>query len=340
MNALGETAKEPANEFVRKTEFENSYIVMRKDTLKYCLNIMQILSETEVAVLLRGLNVKKSNERVPQPPIQQSRDFSGRAVRLNRTMSLSFIMFGVLALISSAVYASLVLAFVGLGLTFWGALLLYVSPEEYVKAALLEATTIASLTSFDELLRGNYEGRAVYLPPKYLADFESSRVYLTAEKTIEPPILDKIQRRENEIAFSNPESILVTPPGIDLARLFEKRLKTSFTKIDLHFLESHLPQLFTKDLEIAEKMEMTVERGKVTVKMVNSVYKDIGRELDRVRNVVSSIGCPIGSSIACALAKATGQPIVIGKYQLSDNGKTTEIEYLMLGEGAEGQIEK
>ena len=308
--------------------------------LKYCLGIMQILVQTEVAVLLRGLNVKESNERVPQPPIQQSRDFSGRAARLTRTISLSFIIFGVLALISSVVYASLVLAFVGLGLTFWGALLLYVSPEEYVKAALLEATTIASLTSLDELLKGNYEGRAVYLPPKYLADFESSRVYLTKEKTIETPILDNIQRRENEIAFSNPESVLLTPPGLELAKLFERKFKTSFTKIDLHFLEGHLPQLFTKDLEIAEKMEMTVERGKVTVKIVNSVYKDIGRELDRVHNVVSSIGCPVGSSIACALAKATGQPIVIGKYQLADNGKITEIEYLMLSEGVEEQSKK
>ena len=44
-----------------------------------------------------------------------------------------------IALTASAFYASSILAFIGLGLTFWGALLLYITPTKYVKLELLNA---------------------------------------------------------------------------------------------------------------------------------------------------------------------------------------------------------
>jgi len=82
---------------------------------------------------------------------------------------------GVAALITSIIYASSILTFIGLGLLFWGAILLYIRDQEYTRKVLLDASVLPSLTTINQLVQKlNYKGNAVYLPPKYLKDPETS----------------------------------------------------------------------------------------------------------------------------------------------------------------------
>ena len=239
---------------------------------------------------------------------------------------------GAIALALSILYASSILAFIGLGLVFWGIIIKYVTTEEYVKKTLLDTTMLSSLIILDEMLRElDYNGKAVYLPPKYLRELESNKVYIPKHENAKVPTPQQILQ-EDKIFIKNPEGILLKPPGNELTKLFEKTLQTSFTKVNLPYLEQNLPKLLIEELEIAKDIKIEIEKSIVRVRIENSIYKDICKETMKLSDVSRSLGCPISSAIACTLAKATGKPVIINEYQTSEDGKTIYMEYELFEE--------
>lgn len=265
-----------------------------------------------------------------------------------RLVSWFLLALGLIALALSIIYASSILAFIGLGLTFWGALTLYIASEKYVKQTLLDSTITSSLANLNQILTElKYQGKAIYLPPKYLKDFETSKVYISKNKNTKLPTPEEIQQQD-KIFLKNPEAALIIPPGFSLSKLFEKTLGTTFTKVDSEYIQQNLPKLFIEDLEIAEDLEIRIEPHKVArkiadsasvtqlkndiihVKITNSIYKDMCEEARKLPHTCGTIGCPLCSAIACALTKATGKPIIIEKIQSSEDDKIIEANYRVL----------
>ena len=120
--------------------------------------------------------------------------------------------------------------------------------------------------------------------------------------------------------------------GSKVAKLFEKTLETNFTKVDLEYLEQKLPKLIVDSLEIAQTFKMKVESKKIYVKITNSIYSDLYPKDGPGTNSYLSITFPLSSAIACALTKATGQPIRIERLEISRGGKDLTVEYAMLEE--------
>lgn len=254
--------------------------------------------------------------------------------RLKANKLIPIIMFsaGALALTLSMNFNSPTLAFIGLGLVFWGTILFLVRPEKYVKEVLLDVTTLPSLANLNRMIREiDCKGRAVYLPPKCFKKFESTRVYISMEQGERLPTCDEIPKEENQVFLKNPEGVLIVPPGAELANLFEKKLSTSFAEGGLKYLEQVLPKLLIEDLEMAQNVEIVTENARIQIKIQDGIYKSICREVGKLANIHGSIGCPFCSSIACALAKATGNPIAIEKEEQSGDGKSMEIEFRLLG---------
>ena len=109
------------------------------------------------------------------------------------------LILGLVSLLGSAFYASYVAAFIGLGLAFWGALLLFLRPTKHVRLELLTATASSSLMNTERLLASNgSKARGVYLPPKLLHDYQSSLVYVPAQEG------EPLPKRE-EIPEQNPQ---------------------------------------------------------------------------------------------------------------------------------------
>jgi len=259
-----------------------------------------------------------------------------RALKINLTKLVcsALLSAGVIALAFSIDFTSLILAFIGLGLVFWGAILFYVRPEKYVKETVFVKTTLSSLVNLEQMLTElGYQGKGVYLPPKYLKGFESSKIYLSAQDSMKLPSLEQI--RDQDKAFLKNSGVLITPPGMELSRLFEKTLGTSFMKVDLQYLEQNMPKLLIEDLEIAQKVEIKTENSRVHVRMENSIYKNLWKEAIKLPNLWCSLGDPLVSAIACALTKATGKPVIIEKNQVSNEGQTIDIEYRILEEQKE-----
>jgi hypothetical protein len=269
--------------------------------------------------------------------------------RLARAASWTMLGLGAVALFASFIYTSSILAFIGLGLAFWGATLLYIRPGEYSRKVVLDASILPLLVTLDQTLGElGYKGKAVYLPPKYFENPETTKIYIAKQEQAGLPSPEHILEYENKLFLKNPQGILLTPPGTELTRLFEKTLETSFTKVDLKYLQENLPKLLIEDLEIADNMEIEPSSDKVAkeitesisllqensdtihVRISNSIYNEICKETSKLPNIQGKIGCPLCSAIACALTKASGKPIIIENVQPSEDGKTIDARYGIL----------
>lgn len=241
------------------------------------------------------------------------------------------LLFGIIALISSIVYSSSILAFIGIALTFWGALFLFIKPVTYMKASLLDSTAISSLTTIDHIISElNYKGKSIYLPPRYLKELKGGKVFIPSKEDIVIPPIEEVA--EEKVFLKNPKGICLTPPGLGLVNLFENELGTDFTRADLNYLQNNLPKLLIEGLEIAEDFEMNVESNIVHVKLTESVFKDFCNEVRKLSNVCSSFGCPLCSSLACAFTRTTGKPVIIEKSSFSRDGNVIETYYRIIEE--------
>jgi len=243
---------------------------------------------------------------------------------------LLFIPYGAMALISSVILNSLILAYIGLGLTLWGSLLLFIRPTRYVKSSLLNSMTISPLTTIHQVIEAlNYQGKGLYLPPQYLKAFKGRTIFVPYEKEIIIPPIEEIAQKE--VFLRNPKGVCITPLGLGLANLYEDELGKDFAMVNLDYLQNNLPKLFIVGLKIAEDFEMGMEGNMIHARITGTVCGELCREARKIPNICY-LGCPLCSSIACALARATGKPIIIEKASLSANGKTIEAYYQVMEE--------
>jgi hypothetical protein len=301
-----------------------------------------ILGFLGIAIGMNGVSFVQTFVGAPMPekPVLPS---LSPLFRINLTRLTCYLLtsIGVIALSFSINYNSSILAFIGLGLVFWGIILLYIKPENYVKGSLLDKTTLPSLTNLNQIVKElGYKGKGVYLSPKYFKGFESSKVYINTRKDMKLPPTKNIQDEKDKIFIKNPDGVLIASPGLELKRLFEKTLGTNFTSVDLQYLEQNISKLLVEDLEIAREVKMERKNDRVFVKIENSIYQAICKEAKKHSEIHGSLGCPLCSAIACALAEATGKSVVIEKEQTSDIDQTTKIEYHLLEGPREEQTQK
>jgi len=279
-------------------------------------------------------NVPDSIEQTRQPEIKKEvlrPELIKHKRNPSETIAYTLLLSGTIALFASIVHSSYILAFIGLGLTFWGALFLFIKPTKYVKANLLDSTALSSLTTIDQIVTDlNYRGKAIYLPPKYLKAIKGGRMFISSKKDL---IIPPVQEIANEKVFlKNSKGIYLTPPGLGLVNLYENELGKDFAKVDLDYLQNNLPKLFIEELEIAEDVEINVGEVMIRAKITGSIYKDFCKEARKLSNICDSFGCPLCSSIAIALTRTTGKPVIIEKAELSADGKTIETCYRIIKE--------
>ena len=164
---------------------------------------------------------------------------------------------GGLSLIISVVFTSTVLAFIGLGLTFWGALLLFIRPRHYVRTDLMDSTALSSLKTIDRVITGlGYNEKGIYIP---VSNPEKTIVFVPSHPLKQIP---KAEQVENQTFVKNPEGITIVPPGMALANLFEKELGVKFSEWSLEKMTERLPKL---PLRILRWFRIALSRRKVTV---------------------------------------------------------------------------
>ena len=285
---------------------------------------------TKVQSLVENLQLLQSeNEALKQELLRYRRLPSGK-------IGFTLLIIGTLMFVASFAATSTVLAFIGLGLTFWGALFLFAKPIKFVRSTLLDSTALSSYTTIDRITDDlNYKGKPIYVPPypkeaylpEYLKGLKEMVVFISAEEVTTMPTI--IEMAEKQFLVKTPKGICVAPPGSGLVGLFEKESRADFTKIDLAGLYNGLSTVIVNNLELASNFEIDAEKELVHVKITDSVYKDIYSKEYKLKSV-HFVGCPLTSAVACALAKTTGKLVTIAKSVVSPDLKVIDVWYQMV----------
>ena len=238
--------------------------------------------------------------------------------RSSRLLAWVMLLLGAIALASAVVYTVTVLAFIGLGLTFWGVLLLQVRPAGYLRAELLESTALSPILIANQFLRElGYAGKAIYM----IGENEQTVVFVPAEDGEEIPSPNQMRN----VFLESPKGVILTPPGRSLAYLLAEELGGKSTIRDL--AGDRLAQVLTEHLDIMKGFEMHLEGGRALIRFEESVYANLCNDLKDSTSIWSTIGCPISSAMACLLTQATMRPVVFEGETLSENGRIMEASY-------------
>ncbi|MFX0208625.1 MAG: hypothetical protein ACFFDT_21770 [Candidatus Hodarchaeota archaeon] len=233
-----------------------------------------------------------------------------------------------LALLALAVYYSHnVSAFIGIALSFWGALLLYIRPTRFIRKEILDTIT-EPLVSYHKLVEElGYEGTPRHISPSTLWGLRNTVLYIpklnhTITHTNE-------QLSSDDIVIDNPRAIKLNPPGQSLSRLIEEELKTNFSTVDLEYLQYNLEKALVEGLEIMETFQMELNESTVHVEMKDAIfYETIKGQIESKKQ--QKIGDPLNSAIACILARSTRKPVVIENIQTEPREKTIKTDFKLL----------
>ncbi len=255
---------------------------------------------------------------------------------LSNRIGATFLFSGALVLIASYLITSSVLAFIGLGLTFWGGLFLFARPARFVKSIILDSTAISCYATIDRITEDlDYNGKPIYVPPypkeaylpDYLRGLKEMIVYVPSQDVVAIPAIEEMAKRQ--FLVKSPEGICIPAPGYGLVSLIEKGMKRELSQVDTDQLFNSLPAIVTRDLELAREFEMNKENGFVHIKALDSVYQGLySAELDF--KSIHSIGCPLTSAVACALAKTTTKLVTIVNDTVSPDLRSIEVWFKTL----------
>ena len=296
------TRKKPKS---RKTE-DNS----KSTNIKHLIEMLQ--------------RVQSENELLKQELLKSKQIPSGK-------IGFALLIIGALSLLGSLIAPSTTLAFIGLGLTFWGALFLFTRPIKFVRGSLLDWTALSSYATIDRMLEDlSYKGKSVYVPPypkdvylpEHLKGLKEMIIFISATSTPEMPTIEEMARKE--FLVKNPKGICISPPGYGLMGLFEEEMRTDFSHIDITSLYNILTTVV--DLGLAGGLEIETENNSIHITITDSVYKDLYSR-ERALKSVHLIGCPLVSAVACAIAKTTGKNVAIIKDKVSLDLKKIEVWY-------------
>jgi hypothetical protein len=146
---------------------------------------------------------------------------------------------GLLLIALAIYYTHNVSAFIGIALTFWGVLLLYIRPTKFIRKEILDATTIESIKNTHKLLEElGYRGNPTYISPRTLTGLRTAVICVTRTEKSPLPSDEELSREETILA--NQDAIKITPPGLGLSHLLENELKTNFSTVNLEYLQNNL----------------------------------------------------------------------------------------------------
>lgn len=232
---------------------------------------------------------------------------------------------GIILIALSLLHSNSIAAYIGIALIFWGALLLYAKPIKFMKKDLLEPSIINLMENIENVIKEmNYQGTPIYISPVTISTVRNVFLLIPKHDQLELPSNENIF--QNNLLYNNAEIIKLIPPGFDLSKLYEKELNTNFSINNLKYLENNLEKLFIDGLEIMKSIKMENKEPIITIILTDTIFDDI---IDNIikNKILSYIGEPLSSSIACMIALITNRRVKIQNITQDKLSKVTKITY-------------
>lgn len=242
-----------------------------------------------------------------------------------------FLATGILLILYSIFMELQVPAFVGLGLTFWGAVLALARSGKFVESTLLDSSTRASYATLDRVMNDlKYSGHGYFIPaypkdvflPEYLKNLKDPVVYVSESFDGKPPI-DELA--SGKFISSQSRGFFIASPGSGVVVEIERQLGMDISKISLSELCEIMPKCLTENLNVAKNAELKLMPNGASFKAVGILYESIYNPESRPKSA-DMIGCPVVSAVASALAKSSGKAVTI-KEQLASPGNSVNVTF-------------
>jgi hypothetical protein len=233
-----------------------------------------------------------------------------------------FIASGSACIALSVLYNMQILAFVGLGLTFWGAIFAFTRIGNVVEASILDKTAKSNYSTFNRIMNDyNFTAKGYYLPaypsdvtlPNYLTNLKESVVFVTNEPYFGIPSVDDIAK--SRFMSSKANGVFLTSPGYDLLTNFETQLKVDFTQISTTDLFELLPRSIV-EANLAKTVKIkSLSENLVSLEVSPILYQSLYSTQENYR-AVDVLGCPVVSAVACALSKNFAKAVSIRELKI------------------------
>ena len=147
----------------------------------------------------------------------------------------------------------------------------------------------------------------------------------------ELPTQEQVKGFEKRIFTTHPNGMLIVPVGLELERLFEKTLGTSFSEVDLAYVQENLPELLVDNLELVQNLDIEVEGDNVLVRIAGSYLGETKNRKEKTSS--SNLLYTLVSAIACVLAKVTDRCVIVVRQESDGSFGGKLVVYRIIGEG-------
>jgi hypothetical protein len=235
-----------------------------------------------------------------------------------------FIVAGAFMLLLALVFSLQVEAFIGLGLVFWGAIFAVAKNGKFVESSLLDSTTKSSYSTFDRMISDlKLNGKAYYIPPypadatlpQYLANLKEPVVFISEGLDGKPSVEELAA---GKFLSEKSRGVFVASPGSGIMTQMEKVLHADFNRVDLEDIPDVLPKVLTEQLNLAKAAKMNIKDNVVSFKAIGVIYESLYRPQPPMISV-ATIGCPVVSAVASAIAKSSGKTVVVKEQMIAAN---------------------
>ena len=230
---------------------------------------------------------------------------------------------GATSLLLSYLWSSSILTFIGLGITFWGVLFMYISPSKHVRIEMLNSISSSMQKCVDNLVSYmGYTGEVIFFHPKSLKGLGQGYIFIPHYAAKAAGGLNSEVEALNLLPYSSgtdipqvyldPKGIFLAAPSQGLVDLFEKELGINFASVDLDYVRQALPKLLIEELKIVDDISLQeVGTGVIVARIKGGQCTEMCQFVDKETRLGKRLDCPLCSAVALVLSKVTGKPVSI-----------------------------
>lgn len=224
-----------------------------------------------------------------------------------------------------------VLVMVGIASILGGTATMFLNTEKFVNQQVAEHLELSSVIVLDDLMRDmRIKNKGVYIPSSKTAG--PIKVFVPLRRAFVIP-REALLKEDGAflIGLKNPseEGLLLTPLGYHLfqyaredlkvdweAQLIERRAlqEDTYKNAPKGHLKDTLKEVLVDALEIAEKVDVSLDEGTFEIRLRDTPYFTMCESLSReAPQVCAQLGCPLCSLVACIYTEYVDGEIVIAR---------------------------
>lgn len=245
-----------------------------------------------------------------------------------RQLGLVFIILGLVSFGVSALFRTLTIAGLGLGIFLIGILMAYLPLLPSIPTELIGEALMPAMNNLEAFLRSfELTTAATYLPPKDDLAPPSVFIPLSGQGTLsEADRLAStgflVTSEENHV-----NGVLIEPPGAGLLAMLERESSQNFSNLPFADLEDALRSGIVEVLELASSVHLSFENSRGQFQLKGDVLWKVNERLAKETPIVCErIGCPICSLAACVMAKSSHRNVKLIEARHSKNAHNATFE--------------